>query len=299
MSSDRIYLRFKGRVLGPLTSEKVREMVKRGQITRQHELSPDGTSWRLASEYDEFFPAPTSKVATTTSTSKVTEKAQPTESTKEWYAHFDDTNQGPVDESSLRLWIASGKVNGRTMIWKNGMAEWMEAGMLRPEWFSKQSTRATSSSPSSDVRLVEGDGSIESYAADAYRPRNWILLLAISGVIIASLATIGSSLLFISAASASGAGPIKALSILTTLLFFAACCGSFYIAILLFRVASSVEVLRYRQTSNEVQEVFQSYARFWKTLGIFVMTIIFVGFLLAFMFLALGVSLAALFPSAG
>ena len=297
MSSDRIYIRFKGRVLGPLTSEKTREMVKRGQITRQHELSPDGTGWRLASEYEEFFPVPTAKVATTTTTTKASEKTQPVESPKEWYAHFDDANQGPVDESGLRLWIASGRVNSKTMIWKNGMAEWLEAGMLRPEWFSKQSARAKANNTTNDVSPTEGDGSIESYAADVYKPRGWILLLAICAVIIASLAIIGGSLLFIGAASAPGAGPIKALLIVTTLLFFAACCVSFYIAILLFRVASSVEVLRYRQTSNEVQEVFRSYARFWKTLGIFVVTIIFVGFLLTFMFLALGVSLAALFPS--
>jgi hypothetical protein len=39
MSLDRVYIRFKGRVLGPLTQEKTMDMVKRGQITRQHELS--------------------------------------------------------------------------------------------------------------------------------------------------------------------------------------------------------------------------------------------------------------------
>jgi len=297
MSSDRIYIRFKGRVLGPLTSEKAREMVKRGQITRQHELSPDGTNWRLASEYEEFFPAQAAKVATTTA--KVVEKSQSAESPKEWYAHFDDANQGPVDESGLRLWIASSKVNAKTMLWKNGMAEWMEAGMLRPEWFSKQASRTSVSNASNDSVHTEGDASISSFAADVYKPRGWILFIAICAVIYAAISVIGSSLLFIGAASAPGAGPIKALGIVTTLLVFAACCVAFYIAILLSRVASTVQILRYRQTSNEVHEVFRAYSKFWTTLGVFVMSIIIASFLLAFMFLALGVSLASVFQPGG
>ena len=294
MSNDRIYIRFKGRVLGPVNSEKIREMIKRGQITRQHELSPDGTSWRLASEYEEFFPSQVTKGVATTAAAKVVEKAQATESPKEWYAHFDDANQGPVDESGLRLWIASGKVNGKTMLWKNGMAEWMEAGMMRPEWFSKNNSRTAVTSSNTDATPSDGDGSISSYAADAYKPRGWILFLAICAVIYSSLSVMGGTLAFIGVASAPGSGPIKALGVVTSLLILVAFCVAFYISILLFRVASSVQVLRYRQTNAEVQAVFQTYSKFWTTLGIFVMSMLIALFLLTFMFLALGVSVSSI-----
>ncbi len=52
---ERLYIRFKGRVLGPLTGEKVAELVKRGQITKQHEISTDSTEWKKAEEYPDLF----------------------------------------------------------------------------------------------------------------------------------------------------------------------------------------------------------------------------------------------------
>lgn len=58
----RVYIRFKGRVLGPLTKEKAGKMLARGQITRQHEVSTDRISWRSVSEVEDFFPNPRANV---------------------------------------------------------------------------------------------------------------------------------------------------------------------------------------------------------------------------------------------
>ncbi len=52
---DKIYVRFRGRTVGPLTSQKIQDMVRRGQITRLHELSDDGSSWTRADEFRDFF----------------------------------------------------------------------------------------------------------------------------------------------------------------------------------------------------------------------------------------------------
>jgi hypothetical protein len=104
----------------------------------------------------------------------------------------------------------------------------------------------------------------------------------------------GGTLAFIGVASAPGSGPIKALGVVTSLVILVAFCVAFYISILLFRVASSVQVLRYRQTNAEVQAVFQTYSKFWTALGIFVMSMLIALFLLTFMFLALGVSVSSI-----
>ena len=295
MSSDRIYIRFKGRVLGPITHEKALDMVKRGQITKQHELSPDGSSWRLASEYEEFFPATSTKAAAPAATAKAVEKAQVTATQKEWYAHFDDANQGPVDEVGLKGWIAAGKVTTKSMLWKAGMAEWTEAGTLRPEWFTRQVARASVSSLTNNANEQDSDTSILSLAPIAVKPRGWILLIAICATILSSFGVIGSSLMFISAASAPGAGPAKALLVITTLANFLAWCGAFYICMLLFRISSSIQVLSYKPSYAEASQVFLAYNKFWKTFGIFITTILVIAFLLNFMFLALGASLAPLF----
>lgn len=67
VQNERYYVRFKGRVLGPLTREKTMDLAKRGQITKQHELSPDGVAWKQAQEFPDLFAierASTSQAAT-------------------------------------------------------------------------------------------------------------------------------------------------------------------------------------------------------------------------------------------
>ena len=54
--TDRVYVRFRGRTLGPLTPDKVKDLIKRGQVTRMHELSGDGITWSKADEFGDFFP---------------------------------------------------------------------------------------------------------------------------------------------------------------------------------------------------------------------------------------------------
>src|SRR5689334_12002539 len=49
------YTRNRGRVLGPFTEEQLRTMVQRGQLSRIHEISADGTNWASAQEYPQFF----------------------------------------------------------------------------------------------------------------------------------------------------------------------------------------------------------------------------------------------------
>ena len=53
--NDQYYVRFRGRTLGPLSTQKIHDLVRRGQVTRMHELSLDGAIWRRADEFPEFF----------------------------------------------------------------------------------------------------------------------------------------------------------------------------------------------------------------------------------------------------
>jgi hypothetical protein len=306
MSNDRIYIRFKGRVLGPITNEKVLDMVKRGQITKQHELSPDGANWRLASEYEEYFPAPVSK-SSAQANSKGSDKAQGAgnqqvsasnqgaEGSKEWYAHFEDANQGPVDEIGLKAWISAGKVTTKTMLWKSGMSEWMEAETLRPEWFARNIAKAARAAQPASNGDQQSDMTLLSLSPIAVQSRGWIQMVAICSTIIVSFGVIGSALMFISAASAPGAGPAKALLVITTLSGFVAWCCAFYICMLLFRISAAIQVWSFRPQQAEASQLFLAYNKFWKTLGVFIATNLIVGFLLTFMFMALGASLAPVF----
>jgi hypothetical protein len=290
MIEERFYLRFKGRVLGPLPPEKIQEMVRRGQITRQHELSPDGQSWANAEEHERFFAKPVTK---TVAIAKATENEVNRPVSIEWYAHFDGANQGPMDESTLLRWVDSGKVVKSTMLWKQGMAEWLEAGVLRPEWFAKQNSRTVTTSQSVSQAPDDADGSISTLVVAAHKPRGWILFLAITGIVFSFLSIVGQSLLFISATSSPGSGPIKTLTVVTQLFVLIGWCVALVIAVLLLRVASKIQILLYRQTSDEFQSMLRTYSTFWSTLGIFVLIGIVIAFILIFIFLGLGVSLAS------
>jgi hypothetical protein len=291
MTEERFYIRFKGRVLGPLPPEKIQEMVRRGQITRQHELSPDGQSWANAEEHERFFAKSLAKYVETT---KSTEKEGDRPVRIEWYAHFDGANQGPMDEGTLLKWVDSGKVVKSTMVWKEGMAEWLEAGVLRPEWFAKQSLRSEMTARHNAAHVTDdAESSISALAVAAHKPRSWILFLSITGIVLSFLSIVGQSLLFISAVSSPGSGPIKALSVVTQLFVLIGWCVALVIAVLLLRVASRLQILLYRQTSDEFQSMLRTYSTFWSTLGIFVLIGIIVAFILIFIFLALGVSLAS------
>jgi GYF domain 2 len=174
----RYYVRFRGRVLGPMTEEKTRDLVRRGQITRMHELSPDGIEWRPAEEYPEFYPKkPTQSISQGTTqnpaahsarndsyalspannlqpnatqpNTTITNAAKPIHSEEvreapQWYVHIDGENQGPIEESKAQEWAASGRVQKDSLVWKDGMTDWQPADLVRPQWF--QSSTSTGSS---------------------------------------------------------------------------------------------------------------------------------------------------------
>ncbi|NLF06475.1 MAG: trypsin-like serine protease [Pirellulaceae bacterium] len=52
---NRLYIRIRGRVLGPYDREKLHLMARRGQFGRMHEVSEDGVAWQPASTYGELF----------------------------------------------------------------------------------------------------------------------------------------------------------------------------------------------------------------------------------------------------
>ena len=142
---ERIYIRFKGRVLGPMTQEKAVDLIRRGQITKQHELSPDGVVWKTAEEFPSLFKSESNASTKKAQEAKTAETkavdSAPELSPEQWYANFDGVNQGPVDEATFKRWIDSNKVASDTLVWRQGMQDWIAAEIVRPDWFSRTSRR--------------------------------------------------------------------------------------------------------------------------------------------------------------
>lgn len=138
MTMDRIYIKFRGRVLGPVAWDKALELARRGQITRQHEVSPDGLTWQTAGSLPDLFENRSNRSEHATRAAKKQGVTSPTSTVSTaaiWYANFDGANQGPVDESAIKQWIGMGKVTRSTLIWRDGMPAWVEACVAQPNWF--------------------------------------------------------------------------------------------------------------------------------------------------------------------
>lgn len=51
----------------------------------------------------------------------------------EWYYSENGNQRGPVGENEIRAMMAAGTVNARTLVWRDGMDQWREIGLLA-EW---------------------------------------------------------------------------------------------------------------------------------------------------------------------
>lgn len=205
MSDDRIYVRFKGKTLGPLSEEKVSGLIRRGQITRMHELSADGLAWQRAEEFGELF----------RSTSRATHAAAPSGSATsrspavpsstpipgqvsddgvEWYAYIDGENQGPIKLQSLLLRISAGDVGRDSLVWRAGLSEWRAASEVLPEYFSSSPHQTTSATAHTSAGTVDASGREGSLPADICEgftsQRAWVTILSALGLVVSGLAVI-------------------------------------------------------------------------------------------------------------
>ncbi len=291
--NERYYVRFKGRVLGPLTREKTLELAKRGQITKQHELSPDGVAWKQAHEFPNFFASERAVANQTAVREKQQEASAPEAPTEEWYAHFNNSNQGPVDIKGMKNWIALGKVNKETMIWRPGMLEWQSAELIRAEWFGESNAGMSNSQQTKthSDSLSSGAGSQGDLSTTLVRMRVSVLFLAITGVVIGTVWTIGSVASFFLVATRDGSGLVKVMAVIFSLVHVATTIAWFTGSIFLLQFGNSLSVLLYRSATYDIERALQSLVRFWKFTAIVVLVWLIIVTILGSIIYLLGLSL--------
>lgn len=225
---DKIYVRFRGRTLGPLTHQKVRDLIQRGQITRIHELSGDGLSWSKAEDFGEFFAKPVAassreqgsgiapdddqdddallaEYQADDSSGAVTADPEPE---VEWYAHLDGENRGPLSIGQLRDLKSQGRLHATTLVWRAGIDTWQPADQALPEFFG-QSQNHSAGLHEYSYGGGQRSGSITGYtqlAIETDRRRGWAFFFGIVLIVVSSLQIIGQLATVFIAASGSAAG---------------------------------------------------------------------------------------------
>ncbi|WP_164104222.1 DUF4339 domain-containing protein [Candidatus Laterigemmans baculatus] len=229
-SSDQYFVRFRGRTLGPLPAQRVQELVRRGQITRLHELSPDGLSWSKAETFDSLFRRPAPQSASSSTTQAVepqtstggAEPATPQPLTAkagsaadpevQWYAHIGEESRGPVSTQKLMEWIDGGVVDRTTLVWRAGFDSWQPAEQSLPQRFSPIqpghaaspfSRRPTLSLGAYDTTTTGNPNDWSLLATEMHRRRGWALFFGIFLISLASLQVLAQIVVLLMAASNS------------------------------------------------------------------------------------------------
>lgn len=296
MSEDRLYIRFKGKVLGPLTSPKVQELARRGQITRMHELSPDGISWVRAGEYGNLFnsdksaeqrpaggaeygaaPIPVnplySQAGPVTPSPAASRPTESPDMAVQWYAHINGENRGPLTTASLMGSVNSGQVAPDTLVWRAGFDDWRPAGDCFPQSFSQPTEARTTVSGENYVKVSRSGGTRDLYY-ELQVSRPWALLIgwlsAASGVLSAIywvvFMIVGSNLRF--------TGSLKVIIGLGGLTFAGIL---IFGGVLVLRYAASLKDIAIHKTEGRAIEAARRLAAVWRLLGITVLIILGLG----------------------
>jgi len=139
MSDEKYFVRFRGRTLGPFNESRLRELIKRGQVTRMHELSPDGVSWQPADSMTDFFGQERGQQTVQHTEDPGTDVGnavqQPPVGNAAWYANLNNEQKGPVTKQQLGQWVASGAITQETLVWQEGTEDWEPANVAISEFF--------------------------------------------------------------------------------------------------------------------------------------------------------------------
>lgn len=296
MIDDRVYVRFKGKTLGPLTLQKVQDLAKRGQITRMHDLSSDGMSWVKAEEFGGVFPSQRTAAAThaangaalaetitlsdaapvETNNAATMRPGESPDSNVEWYAHIGNENRGPMTMQAMQTTFNSGKITRETLVWRAGFDEWKPASDAFPQWFGQVTPMSQSGAgyaPQAQV-VINHDGKASDLFYELHRQRPWVLLLSGILVTIGTLTAIFWLAFMIANAESrlnlALSGGVKVIVGLIGLAFSGVVIASGW---LLLRYAAALKDLAIHRNSGMPTEAARRLFFFWRFVGIAVLTV--------------------------
>ncbi|MCO8122987.1 GYF domain-containing protein [Stieleria sp. TO1_6] len=201
---ERVFIRFRGRTIGPLTPDKVKDMVRRGQVTRMHELSGDGLSWMKADEFGNFFPraaavnseltAGASSVPPGGAGAGATAPSANDNVNAQWYAHVNGEKQGPVSLDQMRLYQEAKILKKDSLVWKSGMDAWKPAAQALPELFGGAAVAQPGGMPATVGSAPEDSVASGSLAAELSKHHGLVLALGIALLIIGAVLVIAQAL---------------------------------------------------------------------------------------------------------
>lgn len=124
MSETTYYLRIKGKVMGPLTLDKLQSLQERGRLLPDHELSTDRRQWSPAAQIVELFgDAPQAEQVAAT----VGDTEAAVAGDVMWFYLSDGERTGPASFAKLQQLVRSGKIQRDHLVWNADLDDWQPA----------------------------------------------------------------------------------------------------------------------------------------------------------------------------
>jgi len=133
---NALYIRRLGRTAGPYDLRQLQTMIKRGTLSRFHEVSADGQQWISAAEYPGLFDPDTAQPAQQTNTAEATTAPEESPAAagpdpeSEWHYEANEQPVGPVTFETLQALVTTGAVPLTARVWTKGMDDWASAETL-------------------------------------------------------------------------------------------------------------------------------------------------------------------------
>jgi len=142
----QLFIRVRGRVLGPFDDQKLRSLALRGQFGKMHEVSEDGVTWGRASQYPDLFRAGETAVAVVevvgereprqeandyaASTPAAMDAPRSMPAAGTWYYNDRGQEMGPTSFTAIQAMLRSGQLSQNSLVWTNGMNQWTPASLV-------------------------------------------------------------------------------------------------------------------------------------------------------------------------
>jgi TM2 domain-containing membrane protein YozV len=132
--SQSYYIRIRGQVQGPFTHPQIVAMMRRNRLGRHHEISADGAIWSRVADMPELtgqWAADAQRIDRLSPVQIHPETALTVEpAAAEWFYASGTSQLGPVTLDAIRTLLANYSIEGTTLVWKKGQADWIPAKLI-------------------------------------------------------------------------------------------------------------------------------------------------------------------------
>ena len=116
--AESYFVRTRGRVSGPFDVGSLQKLVRRGMLSRAHEVSSDRQTWSSAGDFEELFPA-AAAAAAPAAPAAVAEPAAPSAAGTFYYVQAGQT-VGPVSTAVMASLVRTGTIGPDDIVWSDG-----------------------------------------------------------------------------------------------------------------------------------------------------------------------------------